>query len=161
MLFGSNIVSVILMYFHIQIKKLSHCNFGFTHKYKGMLQSMGLQESLETHLLNVHCYLQRTPWRGQACCPWSQTDLDLNPSSVAYWLGHRGLAYVKCLVQCSVMDGNCPHHIVHQFLLSKFIRHFVGHLQVLLADWGQVWETALLRNKNKISSKLKLNAISM
>ena len=113
---------------------------------------MGLQESLEAHLLNVYCYLQRTPWRGQACCPWSQTDLDLNPSSVAYWLGHRGLTYVKCLVQCSVTDGNCPHHIVHQFLLSKFIRHFVSHLQVLLADWGQVWETELLRNK--ISSKL-------
>ena len=75
------------------------------HKYKGTPQSMGLQESLETHLLNVHCCLQRTPWRGQACSPWSQTDLDLNPSSVAYRLGHRGLTYVKRLVQRSVTDG--------------------------------------------------------
>lgn len=49
-----------------------------------------------------------------------------------------GLTCVKCLVQCSVLHGNCPLHIVCHFLLIKFIKHFVCHLQLLLADWGQV-----------------------
>lgn len=85
MLFGSNIVSVILMYFHIQIKKLSHCNFGFMHKYKGMLQSMGLQESLETHLLNVHCYSKRTPWRAAMLSFGVRQILDFESKFSSYW----------------------------------------------------------------------------